>query len=244
MATFVLIHGAWHGGWCWARVAPLLRAAGHAVYAPTLTGLGERSHLLTPAVNLDTHARDVANVLEFEDLEATVLVGHSYGGLVVSAAAELVPERIARLVYLDAFVANDGECLMDLFPPGAGAATLARAEAEGDGWRSPPLDERVPFGVRDPADAAWVRGKLTDHPVATWLQPVRLTSPAAGALPRAFIECTGTGWFGKFAERARAAGWQYTALLTGHDAMITAPKELARRLVDLANQACGLSGEH
>src|SRR5688500_14644198 len=111
-ATFILVHGAWHGGWCWRKVVPLLRAAGHAAHAPTLTGLGERVHLATPEVGLDTHVRDVLNLLEYEDLSGVVLVGHSYGGLVIASAAEHAPERLAHLVYLDADIREDGQAFV------------------------------------------------------------------------------------------------------------------------------------
>ncbi len=232
MATFVLVHGAWHGGWCWKRVIPLLRRAGHDVFAPTLTGLGERAHLLSPTVCLDTHVRDVLGVLAYEDLREVVLVGHSYGGMVITGVAERAAERLAHLVYLDAFVPRDGECLLDLFPKTAREQTLARARAEGDGWRLPPLREEQPFGVTDPADIAWLRSRLTAHPVPTWTQPVRLTDPKALALPRTFVECTATGWFRGFAERVRSQpGWRYQDLPTGHDAMITAPRALADLLL-------------
>src|SRR5919202_1722005 len=124
--TFVLVHGAWHGGWCCRRLIPLLRDAGHEVYAPTLTGLGERSHLLSPAIDLETHVRDVTGVLEYEELTGVVLVGHSYGGMVITGVAEDAAPRLAHLVYLDAFLPRDGECLMDLFSSRAREATLQR----------------------------------------------------------------------------------------------------------------------
>jgi pimeloyl-ACP methyl ester carboxylesterase len=116
MATYVLIHGGWHGGWCWARVAPILRAAGHDVYAPSLTGLGDRVHLLSPSVRLETHIEDVLGVLSYEDLRDVVLVGHSYGGMVITGVADRAADRVSHLVYLDAFVPRDGECLLDLLP--------------------------------------------------------------------------------------------------------------------------------
>jgi pimeloyl-ACP methyl ester carboxylesterase len=239
MATFVLVHGAWHGGWCWKKVAPLLRAVGHDVYTPTLTGLGERVHLASPDICLTTHIQDVVNVLAYEDLREVILVGHSYGGMVITGVADHLPERLAHLVYLDAFVPRDGECLLDLFPETARKDTLARARREGDGWRSPPQHEEQPFGVTAPADCAWVSGKLTPHPVKSWTEPVRRANPVALALPRTFIECTATGWFRSFAERARSeAGWTYRELPTGHDAMVTMPQELADRLLELI-ETCG-----
>ncbi len=227
MATFVLVHGAWHGGWCWQRLTPLLRAAGHEVYTPTLTGLGERVHLLSPAIDLDTHAHDVLGMLECEQLREVILVGHSYGGMVITAVAEQAAERLTHLVYLDAFVPQNGQCLLDFLPPQARAQTLARARAEGEGWRLPAQQEQQPFGVTDPADADWLRGKLSAHPVKTFEQPIQLTNSLASAIPRTFINCTATGWFTSFAERARwESGWRYYELHTGHDAMVTAPQEL------------------
>ena len=115
-ATFVLVHGAWHGGWCWSRVAPLLRGAGYPVFAPTLTGLGERLHLLTPQVDLDTHVRDITSLLDYEDLHNVILVGHSYGGMVISGVAETAGTRLAQLVYLDAFLPENGKALKDYSP--------------------------------------------------------------------------------------------------------------------------------
>jgi pimeloyl-ACP methyl ester carboxylesterase len=204
------------------------------VYAPTLTGLGERSHLLSPAIDLETHVRDVTGVLKYEELTGVVLVGHSYGGMVITGVAEAVAPRLAHLVYLDAFLPRDGECLMDLFSPRAREATLQRARDQGEGWYSPPREEDQPFGVTDPADARWVRSKLSAHPVKTWLQPVRLADPVAAALPRTYASCTGTRWFTVHAERARAeSGWRHREIPTGHDAMITAPRELAVVLLEV-----------
>jgi len=163
----VLIHGSMHGGWCWQRVAPLLRAAGHDVYTPTLTGLGERVHLAHPAVDLDTHIRDVLGVLEFEDLHEVILVGHSYGTMVITGVADRVPERIAHLVYLDGTMAADGQTALDFFPPEWRASRRAQVDAEGEGWRLlPPVDLTV-WGIRED-DAAWVHGKLVPQPFKTF----------------------------------------------------------------------------
>lgn len=237
MATFVLVHGAWHGGWCWQRLTPLLGAAGHEIYTPTLTGLGERAHLLSPAIDLDTHTQDVVGVLEGEALREVILVGHSYGGMVITAVAERVAARLKHLVYLDAFVPQDGQCLLDFLPEQARVQTLARARAEGDGWRLPPQQEEHPFGVTDPADADWLRGKLSAHPIKTFEQPVKLTSSVAATVPRTFINCTATRWFTSFAERARSEpGWRYCELPTGHDAMISSPGELADLLLEVVEQ--------
>lgn len=233
MATFVLVHGGWHGGWCWRKVAPLLRDAGHEVYAPTLTGLGERAHLLSPAVDLETHIRDVVGVVTYEDLEEVVLVGHSYGGMVITGAAERIAERLAHLVYLDAFVPDDGQRLIDLLPPARAGYFRGRAEAEGEGWRIPaaPLEN---YGVTEEADLAWAASKVGGHPLATFEQPVRLTGVSA-RLPRTYIRCTAFAneGFDTAAAKVKAApGWTYREINTGHDAMITAPGALRAVLLD------------
>jgi pimeloyl-ACP methyl ester carboxylesterase len=232
LATFVLVHGAWHGGWCWKRVTPLLRAAGHEVYAPTLTGLGERAHLLSRDVNLDTHIQDVVNLLDCEELTDVVLVGHSYAGIVIAGVATQRPGRVAHLVYLDAFVVRDGQSLEDLHTPEAVAGHEARVLAEGEGWRLPP-PPRWRFDVTDEADGAWLASRIGPQPYATFTQPVRLgdTAPPAAT----YIFCSQPGGFRRQAERVRdAPGWRYRELDTGHDAMVTQPRELTDLLVEVA----------
>ncbi len=238
MATFVLVHGAWHGGWCWRKVTPLLRAAGHEAYAPTLTGLGERAHLLSPAIDLDTHIQDVVNVLEYEELTDVILVGHSYAGAVIAGVADRAPARLAHLAYLDAFVPRAGEALFDLHPAPMREAMRARSDAEGGGWLLLPQPATGPalFGITDPADLAWVRGKLGPQPRQPHEQPLRLSGAAGGALPHTFIHCTGKppgDPFAAMAQRAREAGWGCAELPTGHDAMVTQPAELAALLATL-----------
>jgi pimeloyl-ACP methyl ester carboxylesterase len=169
MATYVLMHGAWYGGWCWRKVTPLLRAAGHEVHAPTLTGLGERVHLAAPAVGLDTHVQDVLHVLEYEDLSGVVAVGHSYGGLVIAGVADRAPERLAHLVYLDADIREDGEAFVDGLPPARRAALEARVRTDGAGWRLPlDVDSALDgYGVDDPAERRWMAARLVPHPWKT-----------------------------------------------------------------------------
>jgi pimeloyl-ACP methyl ester carboxylesterase len=235
MATFVLVHGAWHGGWCWRKVAPLLRAAGQAVLTPTLTGLGERAHLAGPAVDLALHARDLLAVLEYEDVRAAILVGHSYGGAVATLAADRAPERIAWLVYLDAPVPRDGDCLLDLLTPAQAADFRARAAATGDGWRVAP-NPPAALGIDDPADAAWAGARLVPQPLATFTQPLRLTG-AGDQVPRAYVFCAPPrpgSRLVEFAAAARAAGWRYHEIAAGHDAMIAAPAAVANCLLSLA----------
>jgi pimeloyl-ACP methyl ester carboxylesterase len=173
--TYLLVHGSWHSGQCWARVVPLLGGAGHRVFTPTLTGYGEKRHLLGPEVGLDTYADDIVTLILEEDLTGLVLVGHSYAGMVISAVAERVPDRIAELVYLDAMVPVDGENAIDVMP--VSRMLIDLAAGSGAPWRVPPLPMTPGhglFGVTDPADVAWVRTMLGDQPVRALTQPVRL----------------------------------------------------------------------
>lgn len=223
-ATFVLVHGAWHGGWCWKKLTPSLRAAGHEAYAPTLTGMGDRSDELTPEVGLGMHIMDITAVLEYEDLHEVVLVGHSYGGMVISGVAEKTPERIAHLVYLDAFLPEDGKSLLDYAP---------LPPTREDGWRVPTLPPSE-FGISDERDLAWVGLRLGDQPLKTFTQPVLISGNRNQALARTFIQATPTPWFAEAAARAKRDGFGYRDLLSaGHDAMITDPAGLARILLEL-----------
>ena len=235
MTTYVLIHGAWHGGWCWNRVAPLLRAKGHDVYTPTLTGLGERVHLASQEVDLSTHVTDVLNVLEFEDLRDVVLVGHSYGGMVVTGVAgAAAPGRIGQLVYLDAFVPSDGQAMVDLVQGG-------RARY-GEGWQLPPPAPPLgTFGISDENDFAWVKSKLVPHLGATLTEPVKLPSPLEEQpFGRTYILAAGErppeapSPFHSAAERLRQdPRWRVESLPTGHDVMVTMPRELTQILLSL-----------
>src|SRR5262245_44703942 len=156
MATFVLVHGGWHGGWCWEKVIPFLEAAGHQVYAPTLTGLAERASELSPDVGLDTHIQDVVGLLVDKDLHGVILVGHSYGGMVITGVVDAVPERIAHLVYLDTFVPRDGEAMVDVSP--RLIRLLLRRQTRADGWR---VDSQGTYGVTTEPDRSWVLSKVT-----------------------------------------------------------------------------------
>ena len=238
MATYVLVHGACHGGWCWRRVAPLLRAAGHEVFAPTLTGLGERAHLAHPGIDLEAHIEDVAAVLAYEELREVLLVGHSYAGLVITGVAERAADRLAELVYLDAAVPHDGESGLDHFAPEEVAAIRALGTAAGEGWRLPPQGGERPWDVTAHDDVQWVRSKVTPHPFASFTQPLRLANPAAAALPKSFIHCTEAvprRWREIVLRRVHSEpGWRYRALASGHDAMVIAPRELADLLLELA----------
>lgn len=228
MACFVLVHGAFHGGWVWSRVAARLRAAGHDVITPTLTGCGDRYHLLTRAVGLATHVDDLVATLEHEDVRAGVLVGHSYGGTVITAAAARAPARVARLIYLDAQAPLDGQTASGAMGD-ATAATLAALTD--DSWQLPPLPLDV-VGVVDPADVAWVAPRRHPHPLRTLLEPVALGPDGLAGLPRAYVACTqhaalaalfGADPLAPFVERARREGWPLTHLDAPHDVMVTDP---------------------
>jgi len=237
MAVFVIVHGAWSGAHAWRKVRPLLRAAGHDVFTPALTGLGERAHLATREVDLDTHVQDVVGVLEYEDLREVVLLGHSYGGVVITGAADRVTARLAQLVYLDAEVPEDGQSEYDLMPPDERATYEEAARTKGDGWCiPPPVPETLPDDL-DP-DVRWVLSRMVPQPLRTFTQPVRLTS-SASTVPRTYVYCTG-GKSGQplppYVDRARSEpGWVYRELAAGHAAHVTAPNDLADLLLQLTN---------
>jgi pimeloyl-ACP methyl ester carboxylesterase len=226
--TYVLVHGAWHGGWCWRDVIAGLRAQGHTVFAPTLTGLGERVHLVSKSVNLSTHVTDVVNVFEWEELGDVILVGHSYAGHVIPLVADRIKAKIRHLVFLDAVVGQDGKAFL---PPGVGEerATTAR-----EGYLQDP-PEVTWFGVpADHPNAAWVARRLTPHPLTTLMEPVRYRNGGPAGVPKTFIRCL------KRREMTEPdpvevaikgqPEWTWLTLDTGHDAMVTMPNELTEML--------------
>jgi pimeloyl-ACP methyl ester carboxylesterase len=225
VAVFVVAHGAWSAAWAWKKMRPLMRAAAHELWTPTYSGLGERAHLASPAIDLDTHIRDVAGVLEMEDLRDVVLIGHSYGGMVATGVADRARERIAQLIYLDAFVPEDGQSLFDL----QSAETRERMRAlarDAGGWRVPPN----PMPADTPAsDVAWAAGRRLPQPIKTFEQPLRLAGKGPPP-PRSYIYCRRIGpadVFGQFAEPARRErGWRYFELDASHNPHITAPQAL------------------
>lgn len=228
MATFVIAHGAWSSGWAWKKMRPLLRAAGHEVFTPSYTGLGERSHLATPEVGLDTHIQDVVQVLFYEDLHDVILVGHSYGGMVATGVADRASERIRKVVYLDAFVPKDGQSLQDLTQrPHAPAPDLPD-------WLVPPSP---PSRDASPEDLAWVTARRGPHPRKSVVERIRLTG-AVDRLPRVYIKCLQINpgdAFEQFAVRARSeAGWHYEEIDATHSPNVTAPEALAEILLRAA----------
>jgi pimeloyl-ACP methyl ester carboxylesterase len=230
MATFLICHGAWSAGWAWKKVRPLLRAAGHEVFTPTYTGLGERAHLASRSITLDTHIADVLGIIECEDLSDIVLVGHSYGGMVATGVADRVGERIARLVYLDAFVPEDGQSLFDLLPPQVRAGREEAAPVRGDGWLVQPNPSPPDTG---PEDLAWITPRRRWQPIGTFTQALILKN-ADPRLPRTYIYCTRTtpeDPFGRFARRFRSdPAWQFFEIDASHSPNVTAPEALARIL--------------
>jgi pimeloyl-ACP methyl ester carboxylesterase len=225
MADIVVAHGAWSAGWAWKKMRPLLSSRGHRLWTPTYTGVGERSHLARPDIDLDVHIRDVVQVLEFEDLRDIVLVGHSYGGMVATGVADRAAERIARLIYLDAFVPGDGQSLATLMSLDGAAADAWRAAAE-DGWRVPPRP--LPPDT-DEADRAWAAPRRMPQPIGTLVQPLRLDR-GEPAMPRSYIYCQradAADPFRRFLERARSEpGWTAHEIDASHNPHITCPEAL------------------
>ena len=235
MTTYVLIHGAFHGGWCWKRVAQILRNAGHEVYTPTLTGLGERAHSLSPEISLDTHVQDVLGLLEFEDLHDVILVGHSYGGMVITVVAEKCPERLANLVFLDAFVPGNGQSLIELFPPEMAARLGEQARLEGEGYRLPSSPIEI-FGATKTEDLAWVKPRLTAQPFKTYLDPVQISNLKAAKVAHTYIYCQHPhSLLEQFIQNIRQnKSWQFFEITAGHDAMIVEPEQVSNVLLKLA----------
>jgi pimeloyl-ACP methyl ester carboxylesterase len=204
------------------------------VFTPTLTGVGERSHLLSPQVTLDTHIDDIVNLIRWEELSDVVLCGHSYGGCVISGVADRVPDRIGSLVYLDGFVLQDGQSLHDTLPPSQQDRQRDLARDHGEGWKVPPIPAEV-FNV-NASDLEWVNRQCTMQSLATFQQPIKLKGTAGAASPATFI--LATGWsdspFPVFFERAKARGWTTLSIPCGHDVMLDRPEELTSALLGVA----------
>jgi pimeloyl-ACP methyl ester carboxylesterase len=232
MTTFVLVHGAWHGGWCWNRVAHLLSAKQHTVVTPTLTGLGERSHLLNPDIDLETHILDVVNVMKWQELRDIVLVGHSYGGAVISGVAERMETSIASLVMLDAFIPASGQSVSDQMAPQRRDAIL---KAASQGATSFPPVPAAAFNVNE-NDRAWVDAQCTPHPIKCFLQKLALTGARDRIAKKAYIRAANydSPPFDAALSQARNEGWRTFEMAAGHDVMVDAPAQLAEMLEDLS----------
>lgn len=211
---------------------PLMQKAGHRLIVPTYTGLGEREHLASPAVNLETHIQDLLGVIKFEELTDIVLVAHSYGGMVATGVADRVPDRIRQLIYVDAFVPGNGQSLFDLLPADA-LERMRQGLIEGDGWRVPPMP--VPADTSD-ADRKWIEKFRMPQPLHCFDQPLQLTRDGT-ATPRAYIKAQKLSPgdpFVQFAERARQDGWEYHGIDASHSSQVTAPRALMKLLDELA----------
>lgn len=229
METYVLVHGGWDGGWAWRGVARILEAAGQMVFTPTLTGSGERIHLARPDIDLQVHILDIVNVLRFENLEDVVLCGSSYGGMVITGVAEQVPQRIKQLVYLDAFVPQDGESTADLVGSIVMGFMEQAAVSYGDGWQVP----------HDPPDA----DRRTPFLLKAGQQALSVNNRQAKQLKRTFVHFTGKAdddfmktVMQKMASRAQAAGWQYLERPFEHWPILDKPREVATLLLEVVNR--------
>ena len=221
--TILVCHGAWGGGYGWRKMHPLMAAAGHRLITPTYTGLGERSHLAHQGIDLDSQINDILQVIKYEDLSDVVLLGHSYGGMVATGVADRARDRITQLIYLDAFVPEDGQSLFDL--TGNGEQSM-KAVSAGDGWRAPP-NPTPPDTPED--DAKWGAERRTPHPVKCFSQPLKLQHGAL-TLPRSYIyalRINPNDTFGQFARRAKTTpGWRYYEMDASHSPQVTAPDAL------------------
>jgi pimeloyl-ACP methyl ester carboxylesterase len=231
--TFLLVHGAWHGGWCWQRVADLLAARGHKVLAPTMTGLGERAHLLDGTINLATHVADIVDVVRRENLRDIVLCGHSYGGFVISGVAEQVGEALGSIVFLDAFVPADGDCLVDITAQATRDAIRAAADR---GEISVPPRPAAFFQVNE-KDRAWVDRMCTPHPIATMLDKIALTGAAERTPRKAYVRAStypNPAFDAALAKLKPNPAWRTYEVACGHDVMVDMPERLAGILEEVA----------
>jgi len=234
--TFVLVHGAWHGGWCWRAVADRLRAAGHLVFTPTQTGLGERKHLLAKSNTLDVFIDDIVNVIQMEQLDDVILVGHSFGGISISGVADRIPKQLRHLVYLDSLILQNGQTAFSQLPDEVVAARIKAAD-ETSGRLSLPPPPAAAFGLTREVDQKTIAARLTPHPLSTYNSALNLKSPVGNGVPRTYITCTAPMYPALAKTRAwvKEQGWPTLDIATGHDAMVAAPDELTAMLQKLAS---------
>jgi pimeloyl-ACP methyl ester carboxylesterase len=227
MAIFVLVHGGFTGGWVWKSVRAYLESKRHRVYTPTLTGLGERAHLISPILDLDTHIQDVANVLRYEELHNVILVGNSYGGMVITGVADRMPDRVSHLIYVDAFVPEHGESVFDLVTPSLRSQFVAQANTQGDGWRVSPLSDGDP--------------RRLAQPIKTLQQPIQLAGTDLSTVSKTFVRCTDprSPSIDSSEQRVRSnPSWQYLEMETSGRVPLQAPKQLS----DMLENAIQTSG--
>jgi len=226
--AFVLVHGAWVGGWNWRTVVQRLRTQNHEVFAPSLTGLGDRAHLMARSVDLSTHIADILGVIRSHELENVVLAGHSYGGMVISGVAAQVAEKIKALVYLDAFLPEDGQSALDLVSPERRAQVETAAAEHGDGWRIPPIPASV-WGIEDPGQAAWLDRHSVDQPLAAMAEPVALTGDETRVGKRIYVRASGydPSPFKQFADRVEDDdAWTLRSVDSHHFLNVARPDEV------------------
>ncbi|MBV8585968.1 MAG: alpha/beta hydrolase [Verrucomicrobia bacterium] len=234
--TFVLVHGAWHGGWCWRRVVAFLRSAGHVVFAPTLTGSGERVHLSRPDLTLADFATDIVNLITAEELSDVILVGHSFGGNSVSVVADRLPERLKRLVYIDSLVLKNGESGFSKLDPVLVAQRIELAEKTSGGLTMPPPPPEA-FGVTDPDDAEWLRRRLTPLVLNCYREPIHLKHPLGNGVSKTYIACSNPVYQPAVPTHEWVKSqpdWRFLELSTGHDAMVISPQDLTEMLIRCA----------
>lgn len=228
-SPIVLVHGAWHGAWCWQKLLPLLHAQGLTVYMPTQTGVGEKAHLLSTDITLDTFITDITDFLTEHDLHNVVLVGHSFAGISISGVADRMPDRINRLVYLDALLLQNGQSVFDIFPSELAAARRALAQ-QTSGGVSLPVPDPAAIGVTDAEDVAWLKAHCTPHPLSTYEDKMQLNHPLGNGLPATYIAVS-PHYLPTTSSRDYAksrSDWQYVEIAGGHDAMVTSPVALAQ----------------
>ncbi|WP_395714049.1 alpha/beta fold hydrolase [Reyranella sp.] len=235
--TFVLAHGSWHGGWCWKKVADRLRAKGHTVYTPSYTGMGERAHLLSRDITINTFSEDLVQLIQSEELSNVILVGHSFGGVPISGAADRVPEKIAHLVYLDSVLVESGRSAFSYYPPAEAEGRIKAAEKATNGV-AVPVPQQLPgvwgLGKEGNPDYDWVRRRLSPHPLQTYTTALTLKGPVGNNLPRTYIHSTQPSH--PVLEDSRKlvrswSGWRWVDLEAPHDSMITHPDAVVELLL-------------
>lgn len=242
MSNVVLVHGGFCGGWCWKKVKALLEEAGHAVFSPTLTGLGERNHLNNPNIDINTHIADIQNVFLFEDIKDAILVGHSYGGLVITGVASAIPDRIKQLIYLDGLIPDVGDSLMTLVDDQTADYFRSQVQKNGNGWLVPPS---LNVSFADLHDTVWFNARLTAQAFKSFEQEVTFDVTIVNAIPTSFIFCNQSDHITlkNMAKKAQAKGWAYYEIESDHFPMISNPVILSRLLQEVhlpIDEACNL----
>lgn len=235
-ATFVLVHGAWHGGWCWQDVENNLEKKDYKVYSPTLTGLGERKHLINEKVNIDTHINDIVNLIEMEDLHDVYLVGHSYAGAVIAGVADRIPERLHKLIFLDAMLVENGQSPISMQPDPVRKVQMENIRKKEN---FEPFAVSL-FGITNAKQVQWVEARVTPQPFGTFAQTLRLKNVYGNGLPLVYIACTDPQLpiMKEMADKVKvdkSLNWKYLEIATGHDAMLTEPAKLSEMLKGLVD---------